>query len=242
LQVEGNDVEKNARDLLKVSFDNYQAMVGKTVPSAAPGAVGDSASALAPTLGASLSLDSNENGGLENSPQENKITTATSHTHLQKPGQSLGCSADMGSYKSSIGMFVLGIINFLKFNDPYVLQNMCTSLRHLHELALTGSEMAQQACSLINIPALVQLVRTQLQHVECYQDTKHEIETILLKLEILNQAKKVSDTSDTLHAAVETLVSDAIDATDTNTSSDATDATTATDDTTATDETDSLSK
>jgi len=251
LQVEGNDVEKNARDLLKVSFDNYQAMVGKTVPSAAPGAVGDSASALAPTLGASHSLGSNENGGLETSPQENNITTATSHTHLQKPGQSPGCSADMGSYKSSIGMFVLGIVNFLKFNDPYVLQNMCTSLRHLHELALTGSEMAQQACSLINIPALVQLVRIQLQRVECYQDTKHEIETILLKLETLNQAKKVSDTSDTLDAAVETLVSDAInasDANDANTSSDATTATDATttttaiDATTATHETDSLSK
>ena len=182
LEVPGNNVEENARDLLKISVDNYETMMAKykdmSTSGKTPGIVCNTSSAAA--VSGSPAGTSYFSG--------TKICASTT-PHLMDPAfretciKKQGCVADIGSYKSSIGMFVLGIINFMQNSDPYALNNMCSSLRHLSELVKSQNNLAKQACALINIPELIILVRLQLQEINCHRDMQEEIESILLELE-----------------------------------------------------------
>ena len=180
LQVPGNDVEQNARDLLKVSFENYKSIVNKSATTVDDATVVPSTctSSCVPTARI-LELPPD----VTTAPTPPAVCT-TNIPRVLAVGKT-GCMADMGSYKSSMGMFVLGIVNFLVNNDAYSVSNMRTSLRHLQELAYTGSDKAKQACSLINMPALVQLVRNHMHGIECGRDMKEEIEMSLIQLETL---------------------------------------------------------
>ena len=71
------------------------------------------------------------------------------------------------------------------WSEVLIVSNMRTSLRHLQELAYTGSDMAKQACLLINMPALVQFVRKHMRGIECGRNMKEEIEMSLIELETL---------------------------------------------------------
>jgi len=175
------NVHQNARELLKMSFANYQAMTHKTVS-------------------AETTQIANTSARVESSPPVTHIANTVTFdaiattVNTKKPIFSgeieatsaapakTACFADMGSYKSSIGIFILGFVNFLKKDDPYFLQNMHTSLRHLHELLSDGNDMAKQACQLIDLPKLVLLVRTNFVGLS-NTGTVHEIETILFQLE-----------------------------------------------------------
>ena len=95
-----------------------------------------------------------------------------------------GCAADMGSYKSSVGIFILGIVNFLQKDDPYCMQNMSTSLRHLSELMVHGNDKAKEACALINISELVKLVRSNIEGLS-QSGTISDIHAALLEIEQL---------------------------------------------------------
>jgi len=142
---------QNARDLLDISFANYDAMMKKNPPDA-------------------LSTQAPEEA------LQHDATVATG------PPAAPHCAGDMGSYKSSVGIFVLGIVNFLKQDDPYFLQNMHTSLRHLHELRQGGNVKARLACQMVDMPKLVDLVRDNLGGLQpC--DTVLQIESLLLLLE-----------------------------------------------------------
>jgi len=142
---------QNARDLLDISFANYDAMMKQNQPHA-------------------LSTQA---------PPEPLQHDATEPT---EPTAAPHCPADMGSYKSSFGIFVLGIVNFLQQDDPYFLQNMHTSLRHLHELRHNGNVKARLACQMVDMPKLVHLVRDNLGGLQpC--DTVLQIESLLLLLE-----------------------------------------------------------
>jgi hypothetical protein len=173
LDVPGNDVEQNARDLLKVSYENYKSIVNKSVTAEAQ-------------FSRIVEVQLDETVTPTPAPVEMPSPPVLQRNtpRVLAVGKT-GCMADMGSYKSSMGMFVLGIVNFLLNNDAYSVSNMRTSLRHLQELAYTGSDMAKQACSLINMPALVQLVRTHMLGIECGRDMQEEIEMSLLELETL---------------------------------------------------------
>ena len=96
------------------------------------------------------------------------------------------CVADMGSYKSSIGIFILGMANFLQKDDPYFLQNINTSLRHLSELMRHGNAHAKQSCRLINIPRLTKLVRLNVVGIP-RDNTLAEIQQSLLEIEQMDR-------------------------------------------------------
>jgi len=99
------------------------------------------------------------------------------------------CAADMGSYKSSIGIFVLGIAIFLQKDDPYFMQNMSTSLRHLSEMMVHGNDKTREACLMINIPQLIKLVRSNMDGLS-KSGTMFDIEETLLEIEQTLLAKQ----------------------------------------------------
>jgi len=148
---------QNARDLLDISFANYDAMMKNIPPHA-------------------LSTQTPGEG-----PQHN-TTVATANTVAVEPTAAPHCPADMGSYKSSVGIFVLGIVNFLQQDNLYFLQNMHTSLLHLHELRQNGNAKARLACQMVDTSKLVDLVRDNLGGLQpC--DTVLQIQSLLLLLE-----------------------------------------------------------
>ena len=170
------NVHQNARDLLKMSFANYKAMTHKTV----------SAETTQCTTTFTRPESSSPVTHIANTVNFDAIAVAA-HTKAPKSSGEIGasntgCFTDMGSYKSSIGIFILGFVNFLKKDDPYFLQNMHTSLRHLHELLSDGNDMAKQACQLIDLGKLVPLVRANLVGLN-NTHTVDEIETILFHFE-----------------------------------------------------------
>lgn len=95
----------------------------------------------------------------------------------------------MGSYKSSIGIFVLGIAIFLQKDDPYFMQNMSTSLRHLSEMMVHGNDKTREACLMINIPQLIKLVRSNMDGLS-KSGTMFDIEETLLEIEQTLLAKQ----------------------------------------------------
>jgi len=202
-------VQQNARDLLKISFTNYKNMTSKTaslgslkqpIPCGEPAPVAATVdvdvgvaeivvsetsappvhTSVLPILEAmSLASDSTEDVETlaKNAESAPPVVHAAKH----------GCAADMGSYKSSIGIFILGIVNFLQKDDPYFMQNMSTSLRHLSELMVHGNDKAKQACALINIPELVKLVRFNIDGLG-QSGTISDIRTTLLEIEQIQLA------------------------------------------------------
>ena len=217
------NVQQNARDLLKMSFANYESMTNKTAslvspksacilqdptPSNISNKVCETNVNIFPSTGTNLisfTAPDSSKALSEIVDQTNDLTITDSSdrvqlldpiqvedpddiqkTQINVPSVSQNgkhtCAADMGSYKSSIGIFILGIVNFLQKDDPYFTQNMCTSLRHLSELMLHGNDKAKEACLLINIPELVKLVRFNI-HGLAQGGTIDEIQTILLEIE-----------------------------------------------------------
>jgi hypothetical protein len=66
----------------------------------------------------------------------------------------------LGGYKSIFGIFILEIIAFLdNRDDPRLVQNMTTNLRHLNELLQQDCATTRQALTIINIPKLLHLLR-----------------------------------------------------------------------------------
>jgi len=206
---DNNSVQQNARDLLKMSFTNYTNMTSKTVSM---GSLKLSISCGEPApVAASVQVDFGavETITLETSAQPLHTNvlpilkamsldsdSAEEIETLAKPTESAppvvdaiqhGCPADMGSYKSSIGIFILGIVNFLQKDDPYFIQNMSTSLRHLSELMVHGNDKAKEACALINIPELVKLVRFNIDGLG-QSGTISDIRTTLLEIEEIQLA------------------------------------------------------
>jgi hypothetical protein len=110
----------------------------------------------------------------------------------------------MGSYKSSIGIFILGMANFLQKDDPYCMQNINTSLRHLSELMRHGNAHAKQACGLINIPRLIELVRLNITGLS-YDNTMAEIKQSLLEIEQMHLTLIHSETTAALEACPTTV-------------------------------------
>jgi len=206
LEVPGNDVEQNARDLLKVSFDNYETMMARhdTPPSTQV-----STNTITDPLPTGTDLI--QNATLDSrfcEIGEMKKQTSDLETPQPNPGGvKRGCVSEIGSYKSYIGMFITGVVNFLRNADPYSVSNMSASLRHLKELATGDNEITKEACALINISALVQLVRTQMLKNPCHRDMQEEIETILFELQqisLLNvnmiETKKTVETVCSVHS------------------------------------------
>jgi len=115
------------------------------------------------------------------------------------------CVADMGSYKSSIGIFILGMANFLQKDDPYCMQNINTSLRHLSELMRHGNAHAKQACGLIDIPRLTELVRLNITGLS-YDNTMAEIKQSLLEIEQMHLTLIHADTTAALEACPTTVL------------------------------------
>jgi len=227
------DVQKNARDLLKMSFVNYKAMTNKSayveppqndactkdtrntvidvtyaVESAVPVPDGvvvvpdgvvvvpdgvvvvpdgvvvvPDGVVVVPELAsvASPLPSASETTGEVVSKQSEKALSPYARDAKKS------CAADMGSYKSSIGIFILGMANFLQKDDPYFLQNINTSLRHLSELMRHGNEHAKQACRLIDIPRLAELVRFNTKDLS-YDNTLAEIQESLLDIEQMHYA------------------------------------------------------
>jgi len=68
----------------------------------------------------------------------------------------------MLSYKSAAGIFVMEIINFIRNENMYSYDNMRTNLRHILELLTIDDEIVNEACSIINIPNLIHLVKTYI--------------------------------------------------------------------------------
>jgi len=66
----------------------------------------------------------------------------------------------MLSYKSASGIFVMEIINFIRNENMYSYDNMKTNLRHLLELLTIEDDIVKEACSIINIPKLIHIVKT----------------------------------------------------------------------------------
>jgi len=80
-------------------------------------------------------------------------TSPRSKTHALNP-------RDLGGYKSICGIFILEIIAFLdNQDDPRLVQNMTTNLRHLNELLQQDCATTRQALTIINIPGLLHLLR-----------------------------------------------------------------------------------
>jgi len=71
-------------------------------------------------------------------------------------------SIQMLSYKSAAGIFVMEIINFIRNENVYSHDNMRTNLRHLLELLTIEDDIAKEACSIINIPQLIRIVKTRI--------------------------------------------------------------------------------
>jgi len=207
METPGNNVEQNARDLLKVSVDNYEMMMAKYKHAATSEktsvAVGNTSCSTVVSNSIPASPDASDTPICPNTTPKN--ATIVQHAPFtQTTIKKQGCVTDMGSYKSAIGMFILGIINFMQNSDPYALNNMCASLRHLSELIKSENLMARQACALINIRELVTLVRLQLQETNCHRDMEEEIQSILLELEHNNDTQQKNEARDV--SDVETLI------------------------------------
>ena len=160
------EVSGNARELLKISFENYEKMTKRSVASR-------SSQSTEVTLKRPIRSPS------ETLTPKPVSTDNDSDENLVKP-----FSSDIGSYKSSAGIFVLSMVNFINHDDPYYLQNMQSSLRHLYEFLDEGNENAKKACMLINIPALIAFVRQHI-HTLPKNSTLLEIDSSLLCLETI---------------------------------------------------------
>lgn len=206
------NVQQNARDLLKMSFANYESMTSKTASLASSKITSSSPVSETECVDCTLveipvKIDENTAAA----KVELKTLLKPSHTSESQQISSLpdqmsnlvpieevaktpesmppianstahGCVADMGSYKSCIGIFILGMVNYLQKDDPYSLQNMSTSLRHLLELMVHGNAKARLACELINIPQLFKLVRSNVEGLG-RGGTLDDIEATLLEIE-----------------------------------------------------------
>jgi len=64
----------------------------------------------------------------------------------------------MLSYKSAAGIFVMKILNFLKNDSVYTVDNMQLNLRHLIELVSINDPMVEEACQIVNVAKLIELV------------------------------------------------------------------------------------
>jgi len=182
LEVPGNDVEQNARDLLKVSFDNYETMMARhDTPPSTQGSTNTITDPL--PAGTDLIQNATLDSRFCEIGEVKKQTSDLETPPANVGGVKRGCVSEIGSYKSYIGMFITGVVNFLRNADPYSVSNMSASLRHLKELATGDNQIAKEACALINISALVQLVRTQMLKNPCHRDMQEEIESILLELQ-----------------------------------------------------------
>jgi len=221
------DVQQNARALFKMSFANYESMTHKTAtlasskvttcPEVHAPVTASECVEIAPEVSALPATDclaapttlpkaTNEIDGppVSNQPDHanhDELVKNLGDTHT--PTTPVGvatkqpCISDMGSYKSSVGIFILGMVNFSQKDHPYFLQNMYTSLRHLSELMLHGNAKAKQACLLINIPQLVQLVRDNIAGLS-HTGTIVEIETNLLEIEEIELAATNEETTNAL--------------------------------------------
>ena len=225
------DVQQNARDLLKMSFANYKAMTNKSVcvepqhsttctpassaqtyeiPVAMPFVCVESAS---DTVSVGKSAAPAE---VESGCDSLYVTSPMSSGSAMRVRRELPsimdpevvkkiCVADMGSYKSSIGIFILGMANFLQKDDPYCMQNINTSLRHLSELMRHGNAHAKQACGLIDIPRLTELVRLNITGLS-YDNTMAEIKQSLLEIEQMHLTLIHADTTAALEACPTTVL------------------------------------
>ena len=112
MEVPGNDVEQNARDLLKVSFDNYETMMAR---HGTPPSTRVSTNAITEPLPVDTDL-------IRNAPLDSRfceireVKKQTSDLETPQPnvgGVKRGCVSEIGSYKSYIGMFITRVVNFL---------------------------------------------------------------------------------------------------------------------------------
>jgi len=67
-------------------------------------------------------------------------------------------------YKSAAGIFVMEMINFMKHENVYSYDNMRTNSRHLLELLTIEDDIVKEACSIINILKITNMVRTCIQN------------------------------------------------------------------------------
>ena len=225
------DVQQNARDLLKMSFANYKAMTNKSVSvepqhiTACTPATSAQNHEIPVTMPFVCVESASDTVSVGKSAAPAKVESTCDSLHVTSPmssGSALqirpelpnimgpevvkkSCVADMGSYKSSIGIFILGMANFLQKDDPYCMQNINTSLRHLSELMRHGNAHAKQACALIDIPRLTELVRLNITG-HSYDNTMAEIKQSLLEIEQMHLALLHSDTTAVLEACPGTVL------------------------------------
>jgi len=84
---------------------------------------------------------------------------------------------DLGGYKSVFGIFVLEVISFLQNKqDPRIIHNMCTNLRHLLELLEQEHETTRLAVRVIDIPQLLVIMRDS-------EHNNEDIEMLLCDIE-----------------------------------------------------------
>jgi len=67
-------------------------------------------------------------------------------------------------YKSAAGIFFMEMINFMKHENVYSYDNMRANLRHLLELLTIEDDTVKEACSIINISKITNMVRTCIQN------------------------------------------------------------------------------
>jgi hypothetical protein len=90
----------------------------------------------------------------------------------------------MLSYKSAAGIFVMEILNFLKNDSVYTVDNMKLNLRHLIELMSINDTMVREACQIVNIPKLVELV-TKYTKNDPKLHKNNELEALVAELQDL---------------------------------------------------------
>ena len=100
------EVSGNARELLKISFENYEKMTKRSV-----------AGRLSESSEVTLKRQSPSQFTL---PPSEKVTPKPVSTDIEADQNLVKpFSSDIGSYKSSAGIFVLSMVNFINHDDPY---------------------------------------------------------------------------------------------------------------------------
>jgi len=103
----------------------------------------------------SINEDRTDNTFDENCDVSITITNSSNYNDITRDQNVL----KILSYKSTIGIFIMEIISFIKNDSPYACDNMKTNLRHLLEWINTDDVLLKEACSVINTKKITSIVR-----------------------------------------------------------------------------------